>query len=977
MDMTKTLPGKTYPLSVRGVTLESDDSPQVRRQKLARVVLNDMYQFAGLLDVDGLPLDINQSALDGAGIRLEDIQSKPFWQARWWEASAEAQAFAYDCVQKARSGAFAQGDIEVFGANAGRDKIIIDFSLLPIRDASGQIVFLLAEGRNVSMKKRVEAQLAAKNLELQNLLSQIEHLSQLKSEFFANVSHELRTPLALVLGPVESLLNHGEGLTPRQRHDLEIVHRNAATLLKYVNDLLDLAKFDAGKVGLHVSAVDAAHLLRGVCGHFEALALQQSIRFEVQAPPSLPAELDTDKFERVLLNLLSNAFKPTPAGGSIRCCIEALALQRVLRVLVQDSGPGIDPQMRSAVFERFGQGTGASGQAFSGTGLGLAIVKDFVELHGGSIALGGAAEGGASFEIRLPWNPTSEELALPPASMPLSWLQRGSVDATLHVAWQNTESEAEFGPPDGASVLIAEDNAEMRHFMAHVLGDRYRLRMARDGQQALRMALQQPPDLLLTDLMMPGLEGDQLIQAMRAQPALAQVPVIVLSAKADEALRLKLLSESVQDYVVKPFSPDELHARVNNLVMLKKARDALQGELLSQNQDVSALTQQLIANKQELQRSFEVQRASQQLWRAVYQHSAAGIALTDLDGHILEANAAFQAMLGYDEQALHGKTIGELTPDDEQAEAEGRLRQLLQGRVSEYHVERRYKRRDEGVIWATASVSLIPGSGQRAPMLMRIVEDITERRHAELRLQESQRELARVTRATALGELAASIAHEVNQPLAGVVANAHAGLRWLASEPPNHSEVRDAVQRIVRDANRASDVVTRIRGFLRRGQQQRQTVYMGEVVREVASFVREKARADGVELQVDVSEPCPGVLADRIQLQQVLLNLAMNGIEATRVVKDRPRVIRLSASPQSLSTLLVSVRDTGIGLDQALRERIFDAFFTSKPDGLGMGLSISHSIVENHGGRLWAVSNKDGPGATFHFTMPLDGASAS
>jgi PAS domain S-box-containing protein len=514
----------------------------------------------------------------------------------------------------------------------------------------------------------------------------------------------------------------------------------------------------------------------------------------------------------------------------------------------------------------------------------------------------------------------------------------------------------------------------MRRFVADVLADDYRVVTSADGEQALQRAQADPPDLVVTDLMMPRLGGDQLVAEMRARPRLMQVPVLVLSAKGDEALRARLLAESVQDYVTKPFSAHELRARVRNLVTMKCARDALQLELATQNEDLSQLTRQLIANRQTLQRSMEALQESGHRWRALYEHSPVGIALTDSSGQILTTNPAFQSMLGFTREEFRDCSILRITPEEDHATVQARIARLVAGEVQEYHLQRRYRHRDGDVVWANTSVSVIPATRGAPRMLVVVAEDITERKQAAEALVKAQTELARVARVSTLGELAASIAHEVNQPLAAVVANGQACLRWLDAQPPNGHEVKAAVQRIVRDANQASQVIARIRGFLKRGEFMQTPVDVEEVIGEVVELVQAEARAQGVLLRQVLARDLPAVSVDRVQLQQVILNLVMNAMEAMPADVAAPRVIALNARVNEADgAVQVEVRDTGLGIPAADRDRIFDAFHTTKPAGMGMGLAISRSIVEAHGGRLWATPNDD-CGETFRFTLPADRA---
>ena len=252
-----------------------------------------------------------------------------------------------------------------------------------------------------------------------------------------------------------------------------------------------------------------------------------------------------------------------------------------------------------------------------------------------------------------------------------------------------------------------------------------------------------------------------------------------------------------------------------------------------------------------------------------------------------------------------------------------------------------------------------------------VVMDTTERKRSGEALREAQAELARVARATTMGELTASIAHEVNQPLAAVVINAGACLRWLAAETPNLDEARAAVREIVRDGNRASDVIARIRGLLKKGEPVTVQLSVNDVVREIIMLTQGEVLRRDASLLTELADGLPAVLADRVQLQQLLLNLMMNALDAMSAVTDRPRVLRIRTSTYDPATILVALRDSGVGLNPGQMERLFEAFYTTKSEGMGMGLSISRSIVEMHGGRLWATPN-DGFGATFQFTLPIE-----
>ncbi len=249
---------------------------------------------------------------------------------------------------------------------------------------------------------------------------------------------------------------------------------------------------------------------------------------------------------------------------------------------------------------------------------------------------------------------------------------------------------------------------------------------------------------------------------------------------------------------------------------------------------------------------------------------------------------------------------------------------------------------------------------------------IAERKRAEEALSEAQTELTRVNRVMLVGQTAASIAHEVNQPIAATLTNARTGLRWLAAQPPDIEEARQALGRIVSDGNRAAEVIRRIRALVTKSPLRKEWLNINETIREVALLTDSKVHKNGISLQTHLCDDLPPILADRIQLQQVILNLIKNAIEA--MASEGPRNLVVSSGKDESKGVLVAVRDSGPGLDPNAFGKLFDHFYSTKPEGMGMGLAISRSIIEAHGGRLWATPNEP-HGAVFQFTLPADGDS--
>ena len=391
------------------------------------------------------------------------------------------------------------------------------------------------------------------------------------------------------------------------------------------------------------------------------------------------------------------------------------------------------------------------------------------------------------------------------------------------------------------------------------------------------------------------------------------------------------------------------------------------------DQRVAERTRQLIIVNEDLRRenterrrAEEALRESEERWRAVFDNSAAGIALANPSGRFLAGNLAYQKMLGYSEKELRELSFLDITHEDYRDANSELTTELLEGKRQYFEMEKRYRRKDGNLIWVRVHVSLVSGKQITPRFLLVIVDNITELKRAEEALRDAQMTLAHVTRVATLGEMTASIAHEINQPLGALVNNANACLGWLSTE--NLEEVRNSVELMLDDAQRASEIITRIRSLVKKAPPQKDWLDINQTIREVIGLARNEMQRNGVALETQLSDDMPLIFADRIQLQQVMLNLMMNAIEAMTQVTT-PRELLISSEADDSKGVVVVVRDSGPGLDSKSLERLFEPFYTTKPQGMGMGLAICRSIVQAHGGRLWAATNRD-RGASFHFSLP-------
>ncbi|MGB7767263.1 MAG: ATP-binding protein [Verrucomicrobiia bacterium] len=459
--------------------------------------------------------------------------------------------------------------------------------------------------------------------ELEETNRKLIELDRLKSQFFANISHELRTPLTLVLSPLETLLQRFTGKVDKEVHELHLtMHSNCMRLLKLINDLLDLIRLEAGRMEIKTEPLDIADFIKGLASAARQVAENKNIKLETYTDLRLGVvAADPDKLEKVVLNLLFNALKFTSEGGHVELRAEKRNAHPVtgddqseeLAIVVSDTGIGIAEKNLPFVFDRFWQADGSAQRKFQGMGIGLALVKELTEMMHGSVTVESQEGKGATFTVRLPYQkaelPSKAEPGTPTATGAVAkeeWLANLYRRAELFPA---TASSQDTAKPVELSkrgrlplVLVADDEPDMRRFLRSQLDEHYDVLEAVDGVQTLEKATQFLPDIILLDMMMPEMDGLAVCQELRKREDTAAMPIILLTARADEETKFNALKMGANDFLAKPFSSTELHARIKNLI---ESHD-FQRKLSRQNRVLSTTIEQLKETESQLVQSEKV-----------------------------------------------------------------------------------------------------------------------------------------------------------------------------------------------------------------------------------------------------------------------------------------------------------------------------------------------------------------------------------
>ncbi|GLV60656.1 hypothetical protein KDH_74750 [Dictyobacter sp. S3.2.2.5] len=811
-------------------------------------------------------------------------------------------------------------------------------------------------------------------------------LDRAKTTFFHNISHEFRTPLTLALGPLETVLaDRSHPLTEEQRTHLEMVRRNELRQLKLVNTLLDFSRIEAGRIEALYMPTDLAQLTRDLVSSFRSAIEKAHLWLQVDCEPlPEPIYVDREMWEKIVLNLVSNAFKYTLSGG-IHVSLRLEGADAVLAV--QDSGIGISPEDQVHLFERFYRVRQVQARTQEGSGIGLSLVQELVRLHGGTISVASQPGVGSTFTIRIPRGyahlpPDRIELehALPPSAVGalpyveevLRWLPEEhrrpaeiapSLSTGALVSTRLPVNDREGRKP---RLLVVDDNADMRDYLDHLFSPSYSVYLASNGFEALEVARAEQLDMIISDVMMPGMDGFTLLSTLRGDLATHNIPFLLLSARAGEEATLEGLLSGADDYLTKPFSARELLARVQ--ARLEIAR---------------------------LQREAE---SARQRLHDLFMQAPAVIAVLNGPTHVFTlANAGYAEIVGRAGEDLLGKPIRDALPE---LNGQGFIKLLDQvyrtgepfyGNEMLVRLDRQGNGELEDVYFNFVYQAAYDATGSIDGILVHAV-DVTEQVRARKRVETLLVALEEADRRK--DEFLHMVSHELRTPITAIKGNIQLSQRRLKrlatdlqqSTPPSIDELRQMhallTQLLERAARQIETQKRLINDLLDVSRIQSgkldlslQTCNLVEVVREVVLDQRSGTPHRQIELQVEPGLEALAVMADPGRIGQVINNYLTNAIKYAPA--DKEITVGIEVDEQERQAR-VWVRDRGPGLNPQQQRQIWERFYQD-PDipvqagsgqGMGLGLHICQTIINLHHGQV-GVESEPGQGSTFWFTLPL------
>jgi signal transduction histidine kinase/two-component SAPR family response regulator len=800
-------------------------------------------------------------------------------------------------------------------------------------------------------------------------------LDRAKTTFFSNVSHEFRTPLTLMLGPIDELRSlrmrgagdahdaNGEREHENVHDPIELLHRNALRLLKLVNTLLDFSRIEAGRSEAVYEPTDLAAQTADLASSFRSAIERAHLALVVDCPAGDDAGdggeatyVDRDMWEKIVLNLISNALKFTFEGS---ISVRVRGLDDAVTLEVADTGTGIAAHELPRLFERFHRIEGARSRSHEGSGIGLALVHELVRAHGGEIRVTSRVGEGTTFTVRIPRGTAHlpQDRLRAERGLPSTAVGAGAfVEEALR--WVTPDSAEGSGPrsfrppADGGGaaprerIVIADDNADMRDYIARLLRDHWDVEAVGDGHAALAAIRREPPDLVLSDVMMPGIDGFALLRALRSDASLRSIPVVLLSARAGAEATAEGLEAGADDYVVKPFAARDLLVRITARLAAVKG----------------------IAEQVRL--AAELRVASQRLQAA---QSVAGIGIFDwsLSARTTYWSPELYTLMGLEPNAVEATPDAwtEALVDEDRDFGWDAFRAAAGAHEDRFEVEVRLKQPDGGARWVRLSTQVFYDDAGAPSRLLGAVVDVQALKEAAAVRARALEDAERTSRAK--DEFLATMSHELRTPL-----NAMLGWARILKHDRSVAKLDKGIAVIERNAVAQArlvsdllDVSRIISGKLHLAVQQ---MDLAAAIHAAVDVVRPAADAKGVALHAHIDPDIGAMVADPDRIQQIVWNLLSNAVRFTPAKGSVSVVAR-----RSDTVVRVVVEDTGAGISSADLPHIFDRFrqgdasTTRAHGGLGLGLAIVRYLAEAHGGTVTARSDGPGHGSTFTLLLPV------
>lgn len=790
-------------------------------------------------------------------------------------------------------------------------------------------------------------------------------MNRTKTIFFNNISHEFRTPITLMLGQLQRLMANVElTLSCSQLEQINSLNRHALLLLKHVNRLLDFSKIEANRMQASFEQVNLAELTYDFASQFRSLIENADLKFKVDCETfTKRVYVDAEMWEKIIQNLLINAFKYTFSGA---INIELKQKLNFAVLTVTDTGIGIPEKEIPHIFERFYRITGHYGRTHEGSGIGLALVSEIVRQHGGKITAKSIYGQGSRFIVMIPLgskhlpihqiktsvdvnNSNSSKLYINEA---MGWIHSAEKGPTLMIQKPKRVEDKKrhistTKKKSALTILIADDNADIRDYIIRILQPYYNVLAASDGVKAFEVVNREMPDLVLSDVMMPRMNGFDLLRQIRNHPTLKTIPVILISARADEETHIRALNKGADDYLFKPFNAKELIARINIHLMMLRLRKTTSKRILNLLREKQALAKQL---------DLALESANICTWK------------WSISDDKFTIYPALQSVINFpDKKITSFNDFLQMISEKDRENLEQKIRNAIKSKKL-FSTEFCTKLSDR-----SSRILMLKGrhydkAEKKSDYMIGICLDVTDKKMVEKHFKKKQVQIQNLSKYITANETATILAHELNQPLAAISTYAQL-CKSLASHLSNEPKLQNYIDIIAQQTLRAGKITHHIKNLTAKENYHYKNTKINKLLKDAVAYILFLNPPYIPKIQFELSPNLPLINIDSVYLQQVIINIIMNAIEAIQYsARDNGKII-IQSNLKS-NNIEINIINNGPPIIRKSQKKIFQPYFSTKASGMGVGLSMCKTILEAHGGHI-NLAYSHATHTCFSLTIPL------